>query len=185
MECNSWVEEGILYTSGELPADRYEALRKHLSSCKSCSDELETYNKEKKNWFTVDMLGQRPSPQVDQKITQACSKLPRPATFANPVSSLFKRALFSILFLAVGFGGGVYFSINLEPQNGGSLHMAEQKAADTQPDVSGKNNQSAQKVAADTKTDSLDSNGLQDEAAPLKRGNLKIDGVVPVDLKDE
>lgn len=186
MECNSWVEEGILYTSGELPADRRDALQKHLSSCKTCNEEMESYKSEKINWFNADMIGVKPSVQLDERIKECCSKLPRPATVVSPFSMLFRKTLVSVLFLAVGFGGGVYFAINLDGQNAGSVQVAEQSPAANTEAANSRAEQSVANVAPQTPTDSAGSKGAEEnEAVPFNRGSLKTEGVVPVDLKDE
>ncbi len=187
MECNSWVEEGILFTSGELPDDRQRALQEHLSSCKACKDELDTYSAEKSNRFTVDILGESTSRELDARIKDACSKLPRPATVLNPVSLLFKKTLFSILFLAVGFGGGVYFTINLQGQDAGAIRMADQKSSPASKTQTARKsaNQSTRTAGADESDSATSDEKTEESVQPLKRGNLKSEGVVPVDLKEE
>ncbi len=185
MACNHWEEKGLLYTAGELDDDEQNAYKQHCATCDYCQNEIQVYYMEKKNLFLPEMFEDEPSSSVDKEIIRVCSQPIKPAVTAVVFPSLIKNTIFALLILAVGFGGGAYFAglkattdikrAEIAPTENQKI-ASEQNKTQTSSQVA-----SSQNSADNSLADSLNS----DSTRIFKRGNLNVQGVVPVDLTDE
>lgn len=176
MECNLWEEKGFLFLSGELPDSELQAYKQHCETCDFCQHELQQYKNEKETLFTPEMFEDEPSPEIDREIIRVCTRPIKPVVHAPLFPVFVKNAIFALLILAVGFGGGAYFA-GLKVSS--DMKIAEQKRMENEKAV---NNTRTPAPTTDVAT--------TDSAAPdstqiFKRGNLNMQGVVPVDLTDE
>jgi hypothetical protein len=187
MECTRW-DEGLLITSSELPEDGKQSFENHAKECSFCRREMELYKRHKDAFFTSTILSELTSRELDGKILDACARLPR-VSAALPISIYVRKVALSVLFLAIGFGGGVYFAFNFEDQQP-NAYMANQNAQNqpTQSHASADVNENGaaeqrEAALADASDDSIQGDSVGGGLSP--RGNASMDGVVPVDLKEE
>lgn len=185
MGCNKWEEVGLLFSSGELEEPRAKEYEAHLRECEECKIELETYQKEKNDLFTIDMLGEEPSRKVSDEILRVCSSARKQVTHVGFFPLFFKKTLYSVTFFVMGFVVVGYFAINMENAERKKHAVSlEGKIADSstfvQPATANVNS-----IAQ--KTDSAKSDSLVDSALYYSktRGNLNTKGVYTVDLKDK
>lgn len=191
MECNKWQEEGLLYVSKEMDASQASEYGKHVQLCDECRVEIDQYLHDKKTLFSMDMLCESPSKEIDNKIITACSQSPK-ITSGNTIFSAvwFKRAIISMVFLVFGTGAGVYFTVNYYNATVNSNALASHKTLAPAVTSAVQVAQGAQGAlvkkdsALAGKKDSL----KQKEAAPFvnrHRPNAPQQGIVTVDLKKE
>ncbi len=185
MECNIWEEKGLLYMAGELDENEKQSFKVHLVGCEICQTELQTYSKEKEMLFRPEMFEDEPSPYVDREIIRVCSQPIKPVLQVPLIPAFVKNTLFALLILAVGFGGGAYFAglkVASEIKTAGfktgeqNIRAAENRGARPLSQVA-----ASQKDEDDSLADSV----VSDSAQIFKRGNLDMQGVVPVDLTNE
>lgn len=187
MECNQWTEKGLLFMAGELDEKETRAFNNHLESCDFCRKELRLYQEEKNSLFKPEMFEEAPSSAVDKEIIRVCSQPIKPTVTFTAFPSFLKRTIFALLILAIGFGGGAYFTtIKIASE----VNKREQRIADkNKPIQEQKPYVSPSKVVSSKlqyNEASFDSAGSNDSMPrTIKRGNLSIPGVVPVDLTDE
>ncbi len=191
MECTRW-DEGLLLTSNELSEEGKQSFESHTEECPYCKTELSLYRKNKKAFFTEAILSEATTRDLDTKILDACSRLPRP-TSVVPITFYFRKVALSVLFLAIGFGGGVYFAVNLD-EAGQDVQLAnqEESAAGGVAATEAKTGESispggeqGETVLAEATNDSAGAEDTVEPAQSSPRGNASLEGVVPVDLKDE
>ncbi len=183
MECTRWVEEGLLLSSEELSSEESQKYREHLKECEVCRSEQERYEKQRSAWFTEEILGEQPSPEVDRKVFTACAKTPRPTSTFMPAFVYAKRFSLALLLLFLGVGTGTYFAYNLgENQDPGLAEgikeelNAESGIADASVTTE---NEAVENVA---QTDSAADSGMGN--APEYQGSKPLDNMVPVDLRE-
>lgn len=185
MECNYWDEKGLLYMAGELDEKEMHAFDDHLETCDVCQKELQLYREEKKSLFMAEMFEEAPSPAVDNEIIRVCSQPIKPAVTAAVFPSFVKNTIFALLILAIGFGGGAYF-VGIKVAS--DAKKAEQQIANEDKSAQEQTLKVAPSKVASGKVyrnDSLSDSIGSDSAQIFKRGNLDMQGVVPVDLLDK
>lgn len=192
MECARWDADGLLYMSGELRSEAAVKFEQHMEACEYCRGELERYTKEKAAFFSVSVLQEPTSASLDEKVMSSCMKIPRPAAQAGLFVSWVKKGAFAALFLICGFAAGVYLAMNMEKIQAGDVRMAGQAASmsvgirqsqeisvvsETPPP------QSASSLSRDTSKN--DSFGRAPVFDARRLGNMKQQGVVPVDFRNK
>lgn len=181
MECNHWLEKGLLFTSGELDEKEMEQFNIHLTTCSICKSELELYTHERENYFNLSILEETPSSVVDDEILRVCSKLPIPTSTHIGYISFFKKAFLALLVLVIGFSGGAYFTglkTKSEIKNAENTIPKEKKLAN-HPTNNNKSNVLTTAGAGEgtISSDSLSPDSLQ---KTINRGNGNMDGILPV-----
>lgn len=192
MECTRWDDEGLLYVSQELDSEASSSFEKHLVSCEFCSAELKTYKNEKSAFFNPAILEEPVSEELDRKITEACSKLPRATVSSNIFMSFVKRGAFAAVLLIFGFGGGVYVAFNFNSITGGSKVASDAKTGSE--NAAGNSSGTVESQASDqvvnsepvssVKTDTVKQDSSLNKAPSFDsrhRGDIKA--IVPVDLQ--
>ncbi|KMQ52873.1 hypothetical protein CHISP_0094 [Chitinispirillum alkaliphilum] len=178
MVCSKWEESGFLYSSGELDQQKAREFEAHLKECSECESELKAYINEKNSLFTADVLGENPSEAVSKEIKRVCASGTKQFT-GNPLFSLIaKKAAVSMLLLIIGFTTVSYIRLNSE-------QAQSMKSRLTVKNDTVRTTANAELVSAQDSAlfDSLkrDSNANFSNT----RGNMEMQGVVPVDLTDE
>ena len=181
MECTRWEKEGLLVTSGELDEGQAREFRKHTESCPTCRAELDAYERMKQHLLAPGVLCETPSASLDSEILRVCSTPPGPTASFAFLPLFVRRAVLSALFLAVGFGGGAYFrGIRAVSREREASERIAGSATAPAPQVAG-----VSSPAADS-ADSVSGHGGPDSQAVVEnRGNLSLQGIVPVDLANE
>jgi hypothetical protein len=176
MECRKWEELGLLYSAQELGPAEKSGYEKHLEECAECREELRSYGAEHDRFFTLAILGESPSADVDAEILRVCSD-PRPkiriaAPFFLPKAFL-RKAVVPVMLFIIGFISVGYIMMNMENarQTVGKTTAAVQQPAQTI---------TVQAAVADSVKDSLHN---PDVNFARTRGNLNDNGVITVDLK--
>jgi len=184
MECNIWNEKGLLFLAEELDREEAQLFQTHLVSCELCNKEAELYRKEKELYFRPEMFEEEPSLAVDQEILRVCSKPVRPTRIFTTIPGLVKNTLYSLIVLAIGFGGGAYFV--------GMKLAADAKKNEKNAIVLDKNSvhSSSQTSSIASHQEKTDSSFKGDSASHKPevikgRGDMSQQGVVPVDLQDD
>ena len=191
MECNRWVEEGLLYTSGELEKHTAAGFEKHLQTCAECKRELETYLHEKKSFYSSELLETPTSPELDRKVKEACAKIPRPSAGVSLFSIMVRKGVMPFLFLLVGFSGGVCLAFNIDRDGFDDVRVAQENQGALQPPpapvVSAANDDVLAEASESNEVAS--SSDSTDKATPSlehqRRGNIGAQGGVPVDLQNK
>ncbi|MBD3391531.1 MAG: hypothetical protein GF418_05765 [Chitinivibrionales bacterium] len=194
MECTRWTEEGLLYTSGELNGSQKEKFQRHAGECAFCSNELKAFHEERTSLFTPATLYEPTSPQLDARITAACTRLPRPTAGIGLLAMVARKGVVPVLFLVFGFAGGIYVAFNLERFNSEEIRMADERIdqesgipALPENDMSDGVLAAAEGPSNPTAGDSArpdSAGGAQPAFDAGHRGDLRARGVVPVDLGD-
>jgi hypothetical protein len=190
MECDRWIEEGLLLCSGELEGERRREYEEHVARCETCSNEIGRYQEERRLYFTPGNLEYSTSQTLDERIQEACTKIPRPSTSINLFATVARKVAAAGLFLAVGIGGSLYFVYNIERADSHTLEVrrgapSAGETAGTEQDALA-SSRTADGPAAVEPRDSADtdSGDAEPSATIVKRGGGTT-GVVPVDLKDD
>jgi predicted anti-sigma-YlaC factor YlaD len=176
MECCKWEELGLLYSSGELDRKHVFDFEEHLKECEECRKELYYYRAEKKRFFTADMLGLTPSPEVDDKILLVCSDVHKKRVSFTLMPAFLRKAVMPVALFAMAFVSVGYIILNMENAN-----QMKSAAIKTQPEQSAIQSAAVQ-PSFDSAADST--KGLNNNFAK-SRGNLEGQGVIPVDLKNK
>jgi anti-sigma factor RsiW len=187
MECSRWVEEGLLYLSGELETEERRMFEEHKAVCSVCEEEVQLYEEEKEAVFRPQWLEVATSPELDERIRIACEKVPRPAVTTNLFGLYVRKAVLATLFLAVGFSGGVYVAMNLEL--GGNTPVARQGGTVNQMRAVGTTTAAAEPVAdASTVAEENGVDSIRNDSSGAKvinrGGEMAREGLVPVDVKE-
>jgi anti-sigma factor RsiW len=182
MQCNNWIQNGLLYTAGELNEAEQTAFTTHLGSCEACQKEMRLYTDERSRFFTSEILLDTPTPNVDLKIREACMKIPRPAAYTTLMTFALRKVALPAVFLFIGLGVPLYvaFNINNAHQNA----IAQSKKAILNQAAS---NQIVQSGVQTPATDSLNNDSASQAKKPevLKpMGDMSRQGVIPVDLQN-
>jgi hypothetical protein len=173
MECKQWEEKGLLFTADELDETQVTLFNDHLQVCEGCREELARYRREKKEFLFPAMFEDEPSPAVDAEIIRVCSLPIRPALVSSVFPSFIKNSLAALFILTVGFGSGAYFA-GVKIESG--IKLAKQNAVTMQKNALVERQEVIKNDSA-ARSDSL--------PKVVKRGNLDVKGVIPVDLTDE
>ncbi|MBD3346965.1 MAG: hypothetical protein GF401_18075 [Chitinivibrionales bacterium] len=186
MECNKWEDEGLLYTSNELDGTQRSEFEKHLSECNFCSQELKSYQKEKREFFSESILGESPSPETDREILRVCSKPPRLKTSFNVFSTVMRKAAISTSLLLMGFLGMGYLVYVMQDTNQ-DVQFANEKTDESSVRTAESVTTSSEKevLLADGRDTLLnDSINSDDDSIPFsdRLGDMKREGVSTVDL---
>lgn len=176
MACSNLEETVLLYSSGELSENEKKSFEEHIGGCAECQDEYETYRKEQEKFFTVDMLGEVASGNVDKEIIRVCSDARKKYTGAGLMPVFLKKTIYSLTFFVVGFVVVGFVAMYTGQQGVGGANVALEKGI-VDSTVVGEEN-----AVAKSASDSLNDTS---KYFSKNRGNLKINGVVPVDLKGE
>jgi anti-sigma factor RsiW len=191
MECAKWLQDGLLYTSGELDESARSEFEKHIETCESCKNELETYQREKASLYTPQLLGEPTGARLDERMKEACAKIPRPSITAPLFMTYVKRGVLPVLFLLIGFTGGVYVAFNIEQSNTEAARIAQEKQAEKAGAavVQHEENLSETRVVAQSASGDSAATDSAAKAAPSydenRRGNIGAQGVVPVELQSK
>lgn len=177
MACNTWEERWLLYGSDELSEQEVADFTSHIKNCDACRCELDTYNLEKKSFYTFDILGENTSEAVDREILRVCSSRRRQVATFNLFPIFFKKAAISVALFLIGFSAVGYIAFKVES-----------KRTTFTPVVAQKNLQQSSPMVAEPTTakDSAEESVLSDSAVNFAktRGNLDLRGVYPVDLQN-
>ncbi|MDR3012005.1 MAG: zf-HC2 domain-containing protein [Chitinispirillales bacterium] len=176
MVCDKFGTIGLLYASGELSEAEAREYRAHLGSgCPDCAREAEAYRTERAAFYTVDILGEDPSPTVDAEILRVCANpkaLTRTTAFM-PMVFIKKYAAAPIFVMLIAVAIGVY------------VRHHSMNAADLRAELTNGTAAEAVTVAAEhgvsdvdsPKPATADSAASDDKTIPRTRGNLNIPGV--------
>jgi hypothetical protein len=182
MQCSNWIQNGLLYTAGELSVGELAHFKAHLESCGSCRRELEIYVDEKSRFFTSDILLDNPSPETDRKIREACMKIPRPISYTAFLSFSLRKIALPTVFLFIGLGVPIYVAYNINDAHQNAI--AHSKATKTNPSPK------TELILTGTQPseiDSLQGDSIVQGNRPevLKpMGDMTKQGVIPVDLRN-
>jgi hypothetical protein len=175
MACSKWEEVGLLYCSRELDQKESDDFGAHMEACPECKSELELYENEQKSFYTLDILSESPSKEVDAEILRVCTakkQYTNGTFFSGFVKKVtYSVGLFLVCFLVVG-----YFTLNVQNANrhkGASTAMHPESQKNTNSTVVSNENDSILRAQ-------------QKDSAVIyskNRGNLETKGVIPVDLK--
>jgi hypothetical protein len=176
MECCKWEELGLLFSSGELDRIHASDFEEHLKECDECRKELYYYRAEKKRFFTADMLGVSPSPEVDAKILHVCSDVRKKGVPFTLMPAFLRKAVMPVSLFALAFVSAGYIILNMD--NASQMKSAAVKVQPAQSVIQS----AAVQPYFDSTADST--KGLKDNFAK-SRGNLEGQGVIPVDLKNK
>ncbi|MDG5815119.1 hypothetical protein QA601_08520 [Chitinispirillales bacterium ANBcel5] len=186
MVCSKWECSGLLYSSGELNEQETKEYEAHLEGCQECRDELATYRKEQKMFYTLDTLGESPSQAVSEEILRVCSSAKKQYTNVGFFPVFMKKAAVSMLLLMIGFATVGYIKLNHDQAQA----MRAQLVGDEETKDSNAVTQSAESATSVVFSEN-DSGALFDSLNKdtnvnfsRTRGDLNTQGVVPVDLKD-
>jgi len=176
--CNKFEESGLLYVSGELSPAEAGEYESHIADCEECRRETEAYRKERAEFYTPDILSERPSPAVDAEIMRVCSAVSKTPITLTPMLFLKKYAPIPIFLMLVMVAVGGYFRYH--------IITADNLAAKYEKETTTPSNDSTQPILVkeDEKLVMSDSNNLSnpDTNAPFSktRGNMNLEGVVTV-----
>ncbi|MDD5674932.1 MAG: hypothetical protein PHC61_12250 [Chitinivibrionales bacterium] len=114
MECTKWEESGLLCTSGELSGQSAVAFKNHCAECSYCREQLDVYKSDKSRFFTVDILGAKPSARVDQAVAMAAAAPARITATNWGLFGFVRKSVVPIMLFVLGFGAGAYFVLNVQ-----------------------------------------------------------------------
>ncbi len=173
--CSKWQELGLLYASEELDNLNRAEFESHLNECKECVTELDSYLSDKKNLFTPELLGEIPSDAISSEIKRVCASSKKQYTTTPLFSLVAKKAAVSMLLLVIGFATITYVRLNSDQ----ALSIRARMAV---------NDHTTDSVtAALSQQDSAMFDSLKrnpDVNFSKTRGNMNLQGVVPVDLQE-
>ncbi len=175
MECNIWNEQGLLYTSEELSEAEVKTFKAHLEQCTICQQELDQYRKEKEAWFSPEMLEETPSLEVGKEIVRLCSNPVKPTSSFLLFPAYVKNLFYALVVLAVGFGGGAYYT-------GVRFAAKAEKEEGTVVKMAGKGNETLAPINRDA---SNDSSAEENDTLINRRNEIPLQGVIPVNQEDE
>ena len=178
MACSEWQDQVLLYASGELAENEKVQFEEHCAGCESCRGELETRRHESATLFSVENLGEAPSPTVDAEILRLCANPKSRVVGTQFFPVVARRAVAALFFLCIGLGGGLYVAYQLDsgaPEQG----MATQPSPAEEQVASGTGAEQAAAPASDSAADST----KRQQVFPGGRGAAAERGVVPVDLQ--
>lgn len=122
------------YLTGDLPEESNALLRQHIATCTSCQDELQELTS---TWAQLGVLPeQEPSANLRHNFYTMLESYKEGLTHENVFQRFFKgisRALsqpvyqmvFTILFLVIGFGSGIYISSGSNAAGTDTTHSKE------------------------------------------------------------
>lgn len=181
MACSMWEEVGLLYSSDELSEPEKKTFIEHMQKCSECSSEYEWYLRGKKEFFNDDILCETPSASCDAEILRVCSDGRKKYTGISSLPAFFRKSVVSVTLFLVTFTIAGYLAFQMDSSR--ELDVASEE---TTPAVdSMKNNILAEKNPAatdDSLSDSIDGNNVN---YSKNRGNLNVNGVVPVELQNK
>jgi hypothetical protein len=185
MECNKWDENGLLYLAKELSQPLSSEFEQHLTSCQSCSSELNQYTLEKKQFYSTAILCELTPEHLDKKIISLCSKPMIPTSIGLFSTQWVKRAVFSTLVFALGMSAGGYFTFAYYQSKTSSAYAQAKNAAASQ-------SATAAHVSVPAATQNLALDSAQKGIPSLsKKGEKALpaqtapQGIITVDLKKE
>jgi hypothetical protein len=194
MKCNMWEEVGLLFISGETSKQQNKEFEEHMKACSDCQTETDSYYNDKKKFFSVELLSESPSLEIDKKIIAVCSRKPVPTTGFNLFSALLtKKAILSTFLLVFGMSTGLYFSVAYFSTGSPSALTAAKKVSPT-PDVSSQSVSNAHfdKAPMASNTAGADKNAQQNkDSVKNNSGNVfsthpqQQQKIITVDLKKE
>ncbi|MBD3316905.1 MAG: hypothetical protein GF344_14045 [Chitinivibrionales bacterium] len=190
MECDRWIEEGLLLSSDELEENRKAAFENHLATCEKCRTEFERYQEEKQLYFTPQNLEYSTTPSLDERIREACGKTPIPTSSLSLFTTFIRRVAVAGLFLTVGIGGSFYFAYNIQEarqlRSGTALtHDSTANARGTAETAALLASQEPNARDGEPSDTALADSAGKSPATIIKRGGAGTTGVVPVDLSDD
>jgi hypothetical protein len=178
-----WDDMGLLYNSGELSEKERQSFSEHLKQCSECSHEVEQYQREKEQFFTIDILGDLPSAACDAEILRVCSDGRKKTTGFNIVSLFIKKSVISMTLLIFGFIAVSSLVVLMESRNNGTTTAISSEATSEQKVASN----DSEAVQNEVKDDSVSADSSQKSKVNFAntRGNLDAHGVYPVDLQNK
>jgi len=181
MACSMWEEVGLLYSSDELSEQDKEAFIEHIQKCSECSSEYEWYLHGKKEFFNNDVLCESPSVSCDAEILRVCSDARKKYTGIASLPMFFRKSVVSVTLFLITFTIAGYIAFQMDTSNGQEVASEE-----TAPDINTpKTDVLAEKdpaVTDDSLSDSINGNNTD---FPKTKGNLNMNGVVPVELHNK
>ena len=182
MECNFWEEMGLLYSSGELNEQEEETFTAHLAQCSECTRAWETYQNERKSFFSTDILGEAPSAACDAEILRVCSTGRRPSAHLNIIPFFIKKSAIGVLLFLMGFtiAGYLVFRADVFDRQETAIGSVNGVQNSTLPAIP------VTEAALNKQNDTL-ADSVQHDSVNFanRRGNLDLKGVYPVDLKNK
>ncbi|MDR0330091.1 MAG: zf-HC2 domain-containing protein [Chitinispirillales bacterium] len=188
MECSKFEVSGLLYVSGELSDSEAREYESHLGSCEECRAETEAYRRERAAYYTPEILGERPRPEVDSEILRVCSN-PKKAAAATFMPMLFlkKYAPIGVFLMLVMVAIGGYIRYHSMAADDLRAKYDAGKSTDAvaieRPKTAAIGDSAQAAAGGDEKlalSDSAASAGDSNAAFSKTRGNLDVEGVVPV-----
>ena len=181
MACNKWEEMGLLFSSGELSEEERRDFETHMLECSECTAERETYNRERKQFFSIDILGEDPSASCGAEILRVCSQGRKRLTAIQLFPLLLRKSAVSLALFLVGFTVVGYLTVRMDFSN-------ESKSA-SNTIVNGEKGALHSVLAADEAANkpldsAVDSSRRNSINFANQRGNLNLKGVYPVDLQN-
>lgn len=188
MACSKWEQVGLLYTSGELSEADAREYERHVEACRECREEIDMYKMEREQFYSEEMLGASPSPEVGKEILRVCgAKAQTTFSFAIFGTVVTRPVAAALLFLLLGIGTGTYVAYHAD----NAQRIAEQNQAPEQELL-------ASDTSGNTPANPIASADTQDEKSDLSRADSAADttpfprpssarspGVRPVDLENK
>jgi anti-sigma factor RsiW len=183
MECNNWIQNGMLYASDELSSEEKNTFETHMQGCTLCQTEYALYQKET-TMFGSELLLESTTPEIDAAVRAACMKIPRPSTSVGIFSAILRKSTVSALFIILGLGVPVYFAFNVQ---NAKRHLAASDKPQSSILAPPAQPTTAPAILAKTDTilDDSSKQHLNNAKVVKPMGNLYEQGVVPVDVKNE
>lgn len=178
MACSNFEETVLLYCSGELSEKEAKSFEEHMNDCDECRKEYDTYRSEQKRFYTFDVLGEAPSAKVDEELKRVCSDSRKKFTATGVLPVFFKRTIYSLTFFVVGFVVVGYFAMNADYTKQDNMDIVLENESINSENIS-------KKVTGDSAKEAFDSLADTNNYYSKNRGNLDLNGVIPVDLKNK
>ncbi|MBN2036191.1 MAG: hypothetical protein JW768_05570 [Chitinispirillaceae bacterium] len=176
MQCRKWEELGLLYCASELDQKSSRDFEEHVNECEACRKELDCYREEKKRFFTVEVLGETPSPEVDAEILRVCSNPKKQASAITPIPAFLRKAVVPLALFVIGFVSVGYIMLNME--NADRMRAAAAQEENAIAQTAPRETPAVVQARGDSAIDSANDNFAK------TRGTIGK-GVVPVDLKNK
>ena len=182
MACNMWEEMGLLFSSGELNEQEQQVFTEHMQQCPECAGEWETYQKEKKQFFTIEVLGEAPSSACDAEILRVCSSSRRRAESLRLFPLFLKKSAISLALFFIGFTIVGYLVLKMDSSNPQKTATVTVKESENSTQTTAPATETALDEQFDSVTDSSHEKSVN---FAKQRGNLDFKGVYPVDLQNK
>jgi len=178
MACNLWEEMGLLYSSDELNEQERETFTAHIRQCTECAHEWETYQHEKKKFFSIDVLGEAPSAACDAEILRVCSDGRRQPTNLSIISLFIRKSVIGLALFLIGFTAVGYLVFRADVSDEQKTAIGSEKEVETTAPPATPVMEAAVNKQQDTLVDSAQHDSVN---FANRRGNLDLKGVYPVD----